>query len=104
MTEKKTGIFYRKDPAGVVVMLEGEAVFEYKTVEDFIRTHVRPSRIPPSTTDRHAPAGHARVSACSRGIGGASLARSALSPSRHPDQLRPPPVRLLSRARRRSWG
>ena len=41
MTEKKTGIFYRKDPAGVVVMLEGETVFEYKTVDDFIRTHVR---------------------------------------------------------------
>lgn len=41
MSQKKTGIFYRKDPASVVVMLEGETVFEYKTVEDFVRTHVR---------------------------------------------------------------
>ena len=41
MTQKKTGIFYRKDPASVVVMLEGEVAFEYKTVEDFIRTHAR---------------------------------------------------------------
>ena len=37
----KTGIFYRRDPASVVVMLEGKTVFEYKTVEDSVRTHVR---------------------------------------------------------------
>ncbi|MBD3647719.1 MAG: hypothetical protein HUJ31_09775 [Pseudomonadales bacterium] len=38
--EKKTGIFYVKDPAGVVVMWEGQEVYRYRNVEQFVAAHI----------------------------------------------------------------
>lgn len=39
--EKKTGIFYVKDPAGIVVMLDGEVMHRYKTRREFVEAHVK---------------------------------------------------------------
>ncbi len=45
MSDKKarprSGIFYRKDPAAVVVMFRGKEVFRYKSVEEFIEVHIK---------------------------------------------------------------
>jgi len=37
----KTGIFYVKDPAGVVVMQNGEVLYRYKSVQELIEAHVK---------------------------------------------------------------
>jgi len=37
----KTGIFYVKDPAGVVVMQNGEALYRYKSVQELVEAHVK---------------------------------------------------------------
>ncbi|HAK52705.1 MAG TPA: hypothetical protein DCM54_12505 [Gammaproteobacteria bacterium] len=37
----KSGVFYSKDPAGVVVMFRGKEVFRYKSVEEFIEVHIK---------------------------------------------------------------
>ena len=38
-TEKKTGIFYVKNPAGVVVMEKGQVIARYTTISEFVRAH-----------------------------------------------------------------
>ncbi len=40
MSQKKTGIFYRKNPAAVVVMHNGEELYQYPSVEAFVDAHV----------------------------------------------------------------
>ncbi len=37
----KTGIFYSKNPVGVVVMFRGKEVFRYKSVDEFIEVHIK---------------------------------------------------------------
>lgn len=37
----KSGIFYTKDPAGLVVMFRGKQVFRYKSIEEFIEAHIK---------------------------------------------------------------
>lgn len=37
----KTGIFYVKDPPGVVVMLRGEVMHRYKNVQELVEAHVK---------------------------------------------------------------
>lgn len=37
----KTGIFYVKDPAGVVVMKDGEEIYRYKTVQELVEAHAK---------------------------------------------------------------
>lgn len=39
--DRKTGIFYVKDPAGIVVMLDGEVTHRYKSKREFIEAHVK---------------------------------------------------------------
>ena len=36
---KKTGVFYVKEPAGVVVMLDGKEVTRYRNVNELVETH-----------------------------------------------------------------
>lgn len=38
---KKTGIFYVKDPPGVIVMQQGKVVYRYKTVQELVEAHVK---------------------------------------------------------------
>ncbi len=38
---KKTGIFYSKDPKGVVVMCEGKEISRYRSVDELVETHVK---------------------------------------------------------------
>ena len=40
-SRKKTGIFYVKDPVGVVIMHEGVEISRYRTVDELIETHVK---------------------------------------------------------------
>lgn len=37
----RTGIFYTKDPAGVVVMQDGKEVCRYKSVQELVDAHVK---------------------------------------------------------------
>lgn len=37
----KTGIFYVKDPPGVVVMNQGEVVLRYKNVQELVEAHLK---------------------------------------------------------------
>jgi hypothetical protein len=37
----RTGIFYVKDPAGVVVMKDGEEIYRYKNVQEFVEAHAK---------------------------------------------------------------
>ena len=37
----KSGIFYSKNPSGVVGMFRGKEVFRYKTVEELIEVHIK---------------------------------------------------------------
>ena len=37
----KSGVFYTKDPAGLVVMFRGKQVFRYKSIEEFIEAHIK---------------------------------------------------------------
>ncbi|MEX0942291.1 MAG: hypothetical protein WD002_07070 [Pseudomonadales bacterium] len=37
----KTGIFYTKEPAGVVVMQHGIEVYRYKSVQELVDAHVK---------------------------------------------------------------
>ncbi|MFT4798908.1 MAG: hypothetical protein ACJAYE_002660 [Candidatus Azotimanducaceae bacterium] len=39
MDKKKTGIFYVKDPAGVVVMDKGVEIARYESVNAFVSKH-----------------------------------------------------------------
>lgn len=39
MAEKKTGIFYVKNPSGVVVLSDGVEIARYDSVEAFINKH-----------------------------------------------------------------
>jgi len=39
MAKKKTGIFYSKNPPGVVVMLHGKQIAHYDSVEEFVSAH-----------------------------------------------------------------
>ncbi len=39
--DKQTGIFYTKEPAGLVVMLDGEVKHRYKTKREFVEAHVK---------------------------------------------------------------
>ena len=39
MTDKKTGIFYVKNPTGVVVMQQGLEIARYNNVQEFILAH-----------------------------------------------------------------
>ncbi|MDZ7684971.1 MAG: hypothetical protein U5O39_08130 [Gammaproteobacteria bacterium] len=40
--DRKTGIFYVKDPTGIVVMLDGEVtVWRYKSKREFVEAHVK---------------------------------------------------------------
>lgn len=39
--DKKTGIFYVKEPPGVVVMQQGKVVYRYKTVQELVEAHVK---------------------------------------------------------------
>ena len=39
MKDKKTGIFYAKNPSGVVVMLNGIEIARYSSVQEFILAH-----------------------------------------------------------------
>lgn len=40
----RTGIFYSKNPDGVVVMFQGKEVFRYKSVDEFIEVHIKAVR------------------------------------------------------------
>ena len=40
-SEKKTGIFYAKDPKAVVVMHEGKEVFRYRSVDELVEIHMK---------------------------------------------------------------
>ncbi len=40
MSERKTGLFYVKNPAGVVVMWQGQERARYPSVEAFVSTHL----------------------------------------------------------------
>jgi hypothetical protein len=37
----KTGLFYTKDPTGVVVMQNGKEVYRYKSVQELVDAHVK---------------------------------------------------------------
>jgi hypothetical protein len=37
----KTGIFYVREPAGVVVQWQGEVVERYATVAELVETHIK---------------------------------------------------------------
>lgn len=37
----KTGIFYTKDPSGVIVMKDGEILHQYKSVNELVEAHVK---------------------------------------------------------------
>lgn len=37
----KTGIFYVKDPAGVVVMQNGKVMQRYKNVNELVEAHIK---------------------------------------------------------------
>lgn len=39
MSEKKTGIFYVKDPSGVVVLDKGVEIARYDSVVEFVSKH-----------------------------------------------------------------
>ena len=39
--DRKTGIFYSKDPAGIVVMLDGKVTHRYKTKRELVEAHVK---------------------------------------------------------------
>jgi hypothetical protein len=39
--KKATGIFYRKDREGVSVLLDGQEVFRYPTIDELVRTHIK---------------------------------------------------------------
>ncbi|XOV87561.1 MAG: hypothetical protein ACFHX7_21840 [Pseudomonadota bacterium] len=39
--EKKTGIFYVREPAGIVVMQRGKVVHHYKNVGELVEAHVK---------------------------------------------------------------
>ena len=40
MSERKTGLFYAKNPPGVVVMWQGQERARYASVEAFVSTHL----------------------------------------------------------------
>ena len=40
-TKGKTGIFYTKDPPGVVVMQQGKIVHSYKSVTELVDAHTK---------------------------------------------------------------
>ncbi len=40
----KTGIFYTRDPAGVLVMFRGQKVFRYRSVAEFVEAHIKGMR------------------------------------------------------------
>ncbi|MAV26367.1 MAG: hypothetical protein CMQ05_09635 [Gammaproteobacteria bacterium] len=40
MAECRTGIFYTKDPKGVVVMRDGARLFRYETIDELIEAHL----------------------------------------------------------------
>ncbi|MFT6431983.1 MAG: hypothetical protein ACJAVI_000018 [Candidatus Azotimanducaceae bacterium] len=41
VSKKKTGIFYVKDPEGVVVMWDGKEVSRYLSVNELVETHLK---------------------------------------------------------------
>ena len=41
VSKKKTGIFYVKDPEGVVVMWDGKEVARYLSVNELVETHLK---------------------------------------------------------------
>ena len=40
MTKRRTGIFYTKEPTGVVVYRDGTRLFRYDTIDELIEAHV----------------------------------------------------------------
>jgi hypothetical protein len=41
MNKGKTGVFYTKEPEGVAILFRGQQVFRYKSVDEFIETHIK---------------------------------------------------------------
>ncbi len=41
VSEKKTGVFYAKDPQAVVVMSDGKEVARYRSVSELVETHLK---------------------------------------------------------------
>lgn len=40
MAERRTGIFYTKEPEGVVVLKEGVRLYRYDSIDELIEAHV----------------------------------------------------------------